>query len=123
MDFADSGAQPNEQHAMSEHKTIFAYAGVERASVMRDQGHLRGEAKRRSQAPLMFDLTDDPACAGRGPLPPPQGGWCPGLPRPGHPSQGERFADRARYGVLYYCALNTATHPCTQAGVPAGGAV
>jgi hypothetical protein len=30
----------------------------------------------------------------------------------GHGSlnQGERFADRARYGLLY-CALNTATHP------------
>ena len=37
MDFADSGAQPNEQHAMSEHKTIFALARVERASVTRDQ--------------------------------------------------------------------------------------
>jgi len=38
-------------------------------------------------------------------------------------SQGERFADRARYGVLYYCALNTAMHPCMHAGVPNGGAV
>jgi hypothetical protein len=35
--------------------------------------------------------------------------------------QGERFADQARYGVIY-CALNTATHPCTHAGVPEGGA-
>jgi hypothetical protein len=32
MDFADSGAQPNEQHAMSEHKTIFVLARVDRAS-------------------------------------------------------------------------------------------
>ena len=30
--------------------------------------HLRGEAERRPRAPLMFDLTDNPACAGRGPL-------------------------------------------------------
>jgi hypothetical protein len=68
MDFADSGAQPNEQHAMSEHKTIFALARVDRASVTRDQDHLRGEVERRPRAPLMLDLTDSPACAGRGPL-------------------------------------------------------
>ena len=37
-------------------------------------------------------------------------------------SPGERFADRARYGLLY-CALNTATHPCMHAGVARGGAV
>ena len=34
----------------------------------------------------------------------------------------QRFPDQARYGVVY-CALNTATHPCTHAGVPKGGAV
>jgi hypothetical protein len=33
----------------------------------------------------------------------------------------QRFPDQARYGVVY-CALNTATHPCTHAGVPKGGA-
>jgi len=36
-------------------------------------------------------------------------------------SQGERFADQARYGLLY-CALNTPTHPCTHVGIPTGGA-
>ena len=33
------------------------------------------------------------------------------------PRESQRFADQARYGVVY-CALNTATHPCTHAGVP-----
>jgi hypothetical protein len=37
-------------------------------------------------------------------------------------TKSQRFADQARYGVVY-CALNTATHPCTHAGVPKGGAV
>jgi hypothetical protein len=37
-------------------------------------------------------------------------------------TKSQRFADQARYGVVY-CALNTATHPCTHAGVPAGGAL
>jgi hypothetical protein len=36
-------------------------------------------------------------------------------------TKSQRFADQARYGVVY-CALNTATHPCTHAGVPTGGA-
>ena len=53
-------------------------------------------------------------------LPSPQGGVAAYRSRDTK-SQGERFADRTRYGVLY-CALNTATHPCTHAGVPAGGA-
>ena len=129
MDFADSGAQPNEQHAMSEHKTIFALARVDRASVTRDQDHLRDEAE-RPRAPLMLDLTDNPACAGRGPLDVPARASAPAgrlVLRPAEAATpraraSERFADRARYGLLY-CALNTATHPCTHAGVPAGGAV
>ena len=128
MDFADSGAQPNEQHAMSEHKTIFALARVDRASVTRDQDHLRDEAE-RPRAPLMLDLTDNPACAGRGPLGVPAQAsvplgrlvWRPTGAATPRARASERFADWARYGVLY-CALNTATHPCTHAGVPTGGA-
>ena len=92
--------------------------------------HLRGEAERRPRAPLMFDLTDNPACAGRGPLDVPARASAPAGRLVSRPAEAatprarasERFADRARYGLLY-CALNTATHPCTHAGVPAGGAV
>ena len=74
---------------------------------------------------MIFDLTDNP---GRDPsafwlrLPSPRAVGVAAYRSRDTKSQGERFADRARYGLLY-CALNTATHPCTPAGVPAGGAV
>ena len=76
------------------------------------------------RAPLMLDLTDrprscrsgTPRCSGSGFRPRKAVGVAAYRSRDTK-SHCERFADRARYGVVY-CALNTATHPCTHAGVP-----